>query len=64
MAMSDSKSEIDRKFREIIGPQIRPEMAQTLCDFIASGRVKSQSTVDYVFARLWVNTPDPRKGPE
>lgn len=63
MAVSDSKSEIDRKFYEIIRPQVRPEMAKTLNDFVASGRCSEQS-VDYVIKRLWVHTPDPRKDVE
>ncbi len=66
MGMSDSKSSIDRKFREIVQPQIRPEMANTLANFLwaAPGQHKpTDSAVRYVLERLWVDLNDPRKGP-
>jgi hypothetical protein len=60
---NDAPSSIDRKFREITGRQVRPDMAETLCDFVDSvtdrGGV-SESAVLYVLSKLWWTRSDPR----
>lgn len=63
MAMSESKSEIRRKFDEIVKPQIDLNMSNTLCDFLLSDpgwRPVSEYAVDYVVRKLWLNQTDPR----
>lgn len=65
MAMSESKSEIRRKFDEIVNPQVDSNMSSTLCDFLMSDpgwRPVSDSAVDYVVRKLWHNQTDPRGG--
>lgn len=64
--MSDSKNEIDRKFNNIVLPQISPEMARTLGDFLlaAPGQHSiSESAVNYVIKRLWVDPTDTPEKP-
>lgn len=59
--MSDSKNEIDRKFNELVLPQIRVDFAQTLGNFLlaAPGQAISESAVNYVIKRMWVDPTDP-----
>lgn len=60
--MSESKSETDRKFLEIVRPQSDPGMSVTLSNMLASctNHTISSSAIDYVMKRLWTPTPDPR----
>lgn len=60
--MSEAE-QIQRKFRAIVGPQVRPDMARTLCDFIDTAVDRggvSESAVLYVINKLWVDRRDPR----
>jgi len=65
MGMSDSKESIVRKFREIVRPQVRPEIANTLADFLCAAPSQhraSDSAVNYVIGKLWLSHDDPREG--
>jgi len=61
----NSKESVDRAFAEIIGPQARPDVANTLSDFLwaAPGdHAPGGSAVRYVLGKLWVDMVDPRAG--
>ena len=62
MPMSKHDPTLARKFREIIIPQIRPEMANTLADMLGSNAnfQHNPSAIEYVLRKLWTSDLDPR----